>query len=440
MLVTPEFIIAVSVFVVSLLLFIFDWIDKTIIALTGSLILIITGVLNFEGAIKAIDFETITLLLGLMLTVILAQHSGIFSWLSTKIAEKSKGNPTMVFLLFIALTFFASTILNNATVVLLVIPIAIALSNGLGLNTKLMVIVLAIFSNIGGTLTLIGDPPNTLIGVKAGLSFNEFIVNLWVPVTVMSLAVVAYLLTTSWSSVKPNNKNLPKVFSTSLTIKRIKYQFANISLDKYTIISTLVVIFLTVLSFIFQPQLGVSVGVLGMISGTFLSLLLFKKLSFLETLKEVEWDSLLFFTALFIQVGALEKVGFLELIANSIAGFGGSYLALLLIILWTIGLASTIINNIPFVALMIPVIFELQEKLVGTPNLELLWWALALGACLGGNGTIIGSSSGLLAIDVAKKNGVKISFLDFMKVGMPVTIITLIVSSVYLIARVNFNI
>lgn len=437
MAITPDFIIAISVFAISLVLLIFDWIDKTIIALSGALILILTGVLSWDSALASIDFETIALLLGLMLTVILAQHSGIFSWLSSKIAEKSKGNPLMVFILFTALTFFASTILNNATVVLLMIPIAIALANGLGINSKLLVIVLAIFSNIGGTLTLIGDPPNTLIGVKAGLSFMEFVQNLWIPVFSMSVLAIAYLVATNWQSMKPHNNNLPKVFSTGLTIKRIKYQFDNISLDRYTIISTITVILATVLAFIFQPQIGVSVGVLGMISGTLLSLLLFKKISFLETLKEVEWDSLLFFTALFIQVGALQEVGFLKLIADQIANFGGSYTMLLLIILWTIGLASTVINNIPFVALMIPVIFQLQANLAGAPNLDLLWWALALGACLGGNGTIIGSSSGLLAVDIAKKNGLKISFLDFAKVGMPVTILTLIVSSFYLIISAN---
>jgi Na+/H+ antiporter NhaD/arsenite permease-like protein len=433
--ITPEFVIAVSTFSISLLLLIFDWVDKTIVALVGALVLILTGVLDWEGAINSIDFETLALLLGLMLTVILAQHSGIFSWMSTKIAQKSKGNPLMVFILFTALTFFASTILNNATVVLLVIPIAIALANGLGLNSKLLVIILAIFSNIGGTLTLIGDPPNTLIGVKAGLSFNDFLINLSIPVFAMSIVVLLYLVITDWKSLRPNSNDLTKVFSTNLTIKRISYQFANISLDRYTILSTLLIIALTVVSFMIQPILGYSVGLLGMLSGVTLSLILFKKISFLETLKEVEWDSLLFFTALFIQVGALQEVGFLSLIADSIANFGGSYTALLLIILWGIGLASTIINNIPFVALMIPVIFELQETISPTNDLSLLWWALALGACLGGNGTIIGSSSGILAIDIAKKNGLKISFLEFAKVGMPITILTLIVSSIYLVIR-----
>ena len=433
-----DFIIAVVTFFTSLLFIIFDWVDKTIVALFGATLLLLTGVLSFEQALMSIDFETIALLIGLMITVIVAQHSGIFSWLNVKIAEKTKGNPLLVFISFILLTFFASTVLNNATVVLLVIPIAIAMANGLSLNTKLLVIVIAIFSNIGGTLTLIGDPPNTLIGVQAKLSFNDFLVNLSAPVFAMSIIIILYIIGTNWQYLKPHTRNLPKTFSTALTIKRIKYKFANFKLDKQFVASTVLAILLTIIAFIIQPLLGISVGALGMASGILLSLSVSKKINFLEVVKEIEWDSILFFTGLFVQVGALEVTGFLDLIANQIASFGGSFEALLLIILWGIGLASTVINNIPFVALMIPIIFELQEQMAGTAlNTELLWWSLALGACLGGNGTIIGSSSGLLAVDVAKKCGTKISFIEFMKVGMPITIISLMVSSIYLVIAAN---
>jgi Na+/H+ antiporter NhaD/arsenite permease-like protein len=311
------------------------------------------------------------------------------------------------------------------------------MAKGLALNTKLLVVIIALFSNIGGTLTLIGDPPNTLIGVQAKLSFNDFLINLSAPVFAMTAIIIAYIVATNWKSLRPHSDNLPKIFSTTLTIKRIKYQYANFVLNKRMVTATLVVILTTIISFILQPLLGISVGILGMASGMALALMVFKKIPFLEVIKEVEWDSLLFFTGLFIQVGALQQTGFLNIIADSISNFGGSYAALLLIILWGIGLASTIINNIPFVALMIPVIFGIQEKMIGQPNLDLLWWALALGACLGGNGTIIGSSSGILAVDIAKKCGVKISFIEFMKIGMPITIISLLVSSIYLVIAAN---
>lgn len=428
------FWIAVSIFLVSLLFFIFDWVDKTIVAMLGAVLMIVLNILTWEEAILAIDFETITLLLGLMVTVAIAQHSGIFSWVNTKIAQKSRGNPLAVFLMFIAFTFFSSTVLNNATVVILIIPVAVALAQGLGLNTKLLVIMIAMFSNIGGTMTLIGDPPNTLIGVQVGLSFNDFIQNLAIPVIAMSVLIMMYMVLLYWKDLKPISKEFGKVFTSNLIIKRIGYQYSNKKIDKYVAVMSLLLIFLTVIAFVIQPALGISVGIIGLLSGLILSSLVFKKVHFLETLKEVEWDSLLFFSALFVQVGALEKVGFLSMITDFIASFSGNFVLLLLIIVWGIGLASAFINNIPFVALMIPVIYDLQAQLTGQPDLDLLWWALALGACLGGNATIIGSSSGLLAVDMAKKSGVKVSFMEFAKVGFPVTIISLAVSSLYLVA------
>lgn len=429
------FAIAVGIFIASILFFIFDWIDKTIVALLGALLLLVTKVLTWEEAIASIDMETLALLFGLMLTVAIAQHSGIFSWLNLKIAQRSKGSPVMVLILFTLLTFFASTILNNATVILLIVPIAIALSTGLGLNTKLLIIVLAIFSNIGGTLTLIGDPPNTLIGVQVGLSFNDFLVNLSIPVFGMSIIIVGYILFVYRHSFKSISKDLPKLFISNLIIERIGYQFFNVKISKKLVITTVLAIMATVVAFIIQPVLGLSVGILGLASGLGLSTLVSKKIHFLTLIKEVEWDSLLFFTGLFIQVGALEKVGALEMITNTIAGFSSNYAVLLMVVVWGIGLASIFINNIPFVALMIPVIYDLQHSLAGQPDLDLLWWALALGACLGGNGSIIGSSSGILAIDMAKKAGVKISFMEFFKVGFPVTIISLVVASIYLLGR-----
>lgn len=429
------FALAVSVFLVSIIFLIFDRIDKTIVASIGAILLIVGGVLNFEEALHFIDWETLILLIGLMITVVVAEHSGIFAWLSTKIAQQSKGSPLAIFILFTALTFFASTILNNATVVLLVVPIALALSKGLGLNSKLLVITIAIFSNIGGTLTLIGDPPNTLIGVRVGLSFNDFLANLAVPVFAMAGLIVGYLVAVNKKYFKPIKDKLFDLFVSNLIIERIDYKFAAKKLDYYFIGATCTVIFLTVVAFMFSQQIGVSVGVLGITSGILLGLLVGKRVDYVKVIKEIEWDSILFFAALFVQVGALQKVGFLDMIANYIAGFSGNFVVLMMIILWTMGLASSVINNIPFVALMIPVIMSLQEKMTGQAHLDLLWWALALGACLGGNFTVIGSSSGILAVDAAKKLGVKVSFLDFMKVGVPVSLISLIVSSVYLIVR-----
>ncbi|EKD93805.1 MAG: citrate transporter family protein [uncultured bacterium] len=429
------FWIALGIFCISLFLFLFEWIDKTIVALLGAIFLILFGVLDFEEVIEAIDFETIVLLMGLMMLVSIAQHSGLFSWLNVKIADKSGGNPLTIFLLFILLAFVTSTILDNVTVVLLIIPIALALSKGLGLNSKLFIISLALFSNIAGALTLIGDPPNVIIGIKVGLTFNQFIQNLWIPIFSMSVLIIAYILILYWKDLKPISNSLPRVLISNLIIERIKYQFSIKKLSSYLIIITILAIIATIIAFVLQPHLGIPIGVLGFSLGLILTLFVFRHIPFSAVLHEIHWDSLLFFMALFVQVGALEKVGFLEMITNIIVQFSDNYALLLLIVVWGIGLCSAVINNIPFVALMIPVIYDLQAQMSGQPHLDLLWWALALGACLGGNATIIGSSAGVIAVDIARKNGIKISFFDFMKVGVPVTLISLSVASVYLLAR-----
>lgn len=431
-----EMIIAVAIFLVCLILFFFEKIDKTLVSLVGAFAMIILGILDWEEAIHAIDFETLALLLGLMFTVAVAYNSGLFSWLNTKIATKSRGNPVAVFLLFTGLTAIASTVLDNVTVIILVIPLAIALATSLNLNTKLLVITLAMFSNIGGMLTLIGDPPNTLIGVQANLSFMSFIQNLWMPIVAMSFVIIGYLYLVYRPSFKSISGNLSQLLISTLAVRRIAYKYQSKQLVKYVVVATIIVIVLLIVGFVMRPQLGLSVGVIGLGAGLILAAVTAPYVPFRKVLKAVEWDSLLFFVGLFVQVGALEKVGFLSIITEFIIGFSDNYAVLLLLIIWVIGLSSTIINNIPFVALMIPVIFDLQAKMVGQPDLDLLWWALALGACLGGNGTIIGSSAGYLAVKLAEKSGVHISFAEFSKIGMPVTIISLAVASLYILARV----
>lgn len=390
--------------------------------------------------------ETLVLLFGLMLVVGVAVHSGLFSYVNMQIAKKSNGSPKIIFLLFIALITIASFVLNNATVVLLTVPIAIALAKGLSLDGKLLVILLAAFSNIGGTLTLIGDPPNTLIGVQAHLPFMDFIYNLWIPIVLTVLGVFAYLLIFHKQVFVSIKDNLAKTFISKMIIERIAYKYADKKMDMYTAVVAVVTVLVTVVLLVVQP--GISewagkltgksfdvgmIGFIGVVAGVVGAILVAKKASFLHIMKEVEWDSLLFFAGLFVQVGALEKVGFLHMITSEISKYSGNLPLLLMIIVWGIGLASTVINNIPFVALMIPVIFDLQAKMVGQPHIDLLWWALALGACLGGNGTIIGSASGVIACDIAKKQGVSISFLEFAKIGMPITIISLFASSAYLL-------
>lgn len=436
-----EFAIALAVFVGSLILFLFERIDKTLVALWSVLILVLAGVLTPIEAAKGIDLEIMLFFFWLMLVVWIATASGFFSYLNMFLANKSWWDAKKIFLLLIIMITLVSTIFpNNATLVLLIVPIAIAIARGLSLDAKLLVILLAIFSNIWGTLTLIWDPPNTLIWVQAGLSFMSFIENLWIPISVMIVVILAYVMYVYRNSFPEVKGNLTQVFTNTMIIKRISYKYSENKMNKYVTGVTIFFILLTVVLLILQPKISEFTWIHhGMIAFMWIaiwvtaSIFVGKKVTFHRILKEVEWDSLLFLSALFIQVAALQKVWFLEIITEQILKFSDNLPLLIVVIVWWIGLASTLINTIPFVAMMIPIIMEVQQKMAGMEHVDLLWRALALWACLWGNGTIIASASWVIAVDLAKKQWINISFMDFFKVGMPITIISLFISSVYLL-------
>ena len=446
-----QFIVALSVFLWSLVLFFFDKIDKTLVSLWWAIIIILTWILSPVEAFESIDFETLFLLFWLMLVVWIALNSWLFSYINMKIAKKSNWSPKAIFLLFIALITISSFVLNNTAVLLLTVPIAITLSKWLWLDWKLLIILLAIFSNIWWTLTLIWSPPNTLIWVKAKIPFMDFIYNLWIPISVMSVIIIWYLLIFYKKSFVSIKNNLSKIFVSKLIIERISYKYEDKKMDKYVATIAIIVVTATVIMLIFQPQISIlfdnifkwksfeiwMVWFIWVFAWVLWSLLVYKKTNFLYIIKEVEWDTLVFFAWLFIQVWALEKVWFLNMITDQIWKIN-SLPILIIVIVWWIWLASTVINNIPFVALMIPVIFWLQEKMAWQPHMDLLWWALTLWVCLWWNWTIIWSASWVIACDLARKQWIKISFWEFAKIWMPITIISLFVSSAYLLIIYKF--
>jgi len=430
--------ITVAIFIAVFILIVFEVFDKAVLAMIGAILMVVIGVLDFEMAISYIEFETIVLLMAMMLLVEVSRESGIFSWLTVRLAQKSKGNPLLLFLLFCGVTAFVSAFLDNVTTIVLVVPVTIALVKGMGRDPKPYIIGEIIFSNIGGAMTLIGDPPNIIIGGATGLSFNQFIINLWLPIF-GSLGFIALIFVlTHWKHhLKPIGSDLKKLFISQLLLKQIKYRFEYLYLNRAFMRKAVAVLVFTTLGFLFQPYLHLSVGLIAL-AGAVLLLLVAAEEAHLEvSLKSVEWSTLLFFAGLFVMVGAIEQVGFLDILSEKIIHLGsGSYLVLLLTILWISGGISMLINNIPFMTLMVPVIFNIQAGLTGDVDPNLLWWALSLGACLGGNGTLVGASANIIGADLAKKDGVHISFLQFMKYGLPFTFISLIISSLYLAIRV----
>jgi len=428
-----EVIFTLAVFAVVFLTIVFEFFDKAIVAMAGGGLLILARVLTFEQAVEAINFEIIALLAGMMILVEIAQESGLFTLINFRLAKFSKGNPFLIFLFFMLVTAFASAFLDNVTTILIVVPLTIALVSGMGYNPFPFVIAEIIFSNIGGALTLVGDPPNILIGTMAGISFNSFIVHLWMPILVVIVLTLIAFYIIRWKDLKPIHHHLPKLFLSNLLLKKIEYQFLKTRLNTRYMITVAAILGVTIIGFLLQFQLKYPLAVIAFAGALILMLLVHKKIHVHHVFSKIEWPTLGFFAGLFILAHGLEEVGVLEAAGHYLVGMTNNFGVLILIVLWSAGFLSMAIDNIPFVTVMIPIIFNMKETLGTNPHFDLLWWALVLGACLGGNGTIIGASANVIGVDLARQNGVKITFLSYLRYSLPLTFMALVVSSVYLV-------
>ncbi len=407
----------------------FELVNKAVAALLGVMLLIVFRSVTEHQAVEFIDFETIMLLLGMMSIVAILRKSGFFKIISVRIAELTKGSPLKILILFSVVTAVLSAFLDNVTTVLIIIPIIIELTAGMGLDPKLYVISQAIISNIGGTATLIGDPPNIIIGSKVGLTFNQFMFNLTLPVIVCFVAALAFLWFTNREKFKPINTNMSKLFSVQLLLEKIRYNFMDTRIDKVFLIKSLSCLAIAILLFVTQTVTKLSPGVVAV----FMAMVLFliTRINVEEMLEEIEWSTLLFFTGLFILVGVLEEKGVIEWIAHHVfMRVGDNPYVIVLTVLWVSGIVSGFLDNIPFTITMIPIV-KLMLETTPIPN-NILWWALSLGACLGGNLTMIGASANIVSIGMAKKFGQEISFLEFARKSVVITLITLVVASAYL--------
>lgn len=423
-------ILPVIVFVAVYAAITFELVNKAVAALLGVMILLVVHVIDEHTAISFIDFETIMLLLGMMSIVAILRKSGFFSIISVKIAELTKGSPLKILVLFSIVTAVLSAFLDNVTTVLIIIPIIIELTAGMGLDPKVYVISQAIISNIGGTATLIGDPPNIIIGSKVGLTFNQFMVNLTPPVLVCFVCGLLFIWFTNREKFKPINTNLAKLFSVQLLLEKIRLEFLDIQIDRVFLIKGVGCLCLAILLFVTQTITRLTPGVVAV----FVAMILFliTKVDVEHMLEEIEWSTLLFFSGLFILVGVLEEKGVIEWIARNVfLRVGDNPYVMVLMVLWVSGIVSGFLDNIPFTITMIPIV-RLMMETAPIPN-NILWWALALGACFGGNLTMIGASANIVSVGMAKRFGQDVSFLEFMRASAVITIITLMISSVYLV-------
>ena len=433
-------LISIIVFLVVYVAITFELVNKAVAAFSGVAILVLlkvisphipgghstAGGLHAPSAIMLIDYETIMLLFGMMIIVSVLKESGLFTIVAIRIAELTRGKPIKILILFSFATALMSAFLDNVTTVLIIIPLIIELTRGLGLDPKKYVLSQIIISNIGGAGTLIGDPPNVIIGSKVGLTFNQFLYNMGPPIVVIFFIVLLFIWLVDKDEYKPIDNNIVKLFTVNLLLEKIRYDFGNAQINMPLVIKGLVFLCITILLFITQTITHLPPGVAAISMGIFL--VLYTKTNIEKILEEVEWTTLMFFVGLFILVGSLEHYHVIKWIADNVfSSLGDDPYVNVLVVQWVSGIASGFLDNIPFTITMIPIIEIINESNPAFQNL--LWWALALGACLGGNITMIGASANIVSIGIAKKAGVNISFIEFMKLGAMISFISLLISS-----------
>ncbi|SHF22399.1 SLC13 family permease [Desulforamulus putei] len=416
-----QVIFATAVFLLSYAIIISEKIHRTVVALFGAMLVIIGGILHQEKAVESIDFNTIGLLVGMMIIVGIARNSGLFEYLAVRAAKQSKGDPVKIMVSLSVITAVLSAFLDNVTTVLLIVPITFSIAKALEVNPMPILLGEVLSSNIGGTATLIGDPPNIMIGSATGLGFMDFVINL-TPVIIVIMLVTVFLLKIIYRKQLVTREELKKNIMNMNPNDEIR--------DAVLLKKSLFVIALTIGGFLVHQYVHLESATIAL--GGAALLLLLTRDEPEHALAAVEWPVIFFFVGLFILVGALEHVGVIEWVAKeSLKLTGGAILPTGMLILWLSAIASAFIDNIPFVATMIPLIQDMG-RLGGISDLNPLWWSLSLGACLGGNGTIIGASANVVVAGMAEKRGFKWTFVGFMKVAFPLMLVSIVISTVYL--------
>jgi Na+/H+ antiporter NhaD/arsenite permease-like protein len=378
------------------------------------------GEYDQELAIEAIDFNTIGLLAGMMLLVVLTQETGVYDWIAIKAGQISKGRPFWVVISLAGTTALLSAFLDNLTTILLIVPVTFLLADALDVDPIPLIVIEVLASNIGGTATLIGDPPNIIIAGATGLSFNEFLTNL-APVVIVTFFVVIgllYLFFRSRLQIPEENRKYIMEMDADSSIRDV---------DELKRVGPVLVG--TILLFFAHQALHIEPATVAL-TGAAVALLVTRQ-SLEESISKIEWSTLFFFLALFVMVGALEETGAIGEVANAIKDVtDGDRSAELLGILWVAGIGSGVVDNIPFTTAMIPVVESLNQD-----EDPAYWWALALGADFGGNMTIIAAAANVAASGLAERAGKPIGFIPFLKVGFPITILTLIIATAYVTLR-----
>lgn len=427
--------IATGILIAVYAVLITEKINRAILAMLGASLMVLFGILNQEQAVAGVDANTLALLIGMMVIVGITSKCGLFQYVAIKAAKVVNANPTGILIMLTLITAVFSALLDNVTTVLLIAPITLLITDALETPVFPFFFAEILASNVGGTATLIGDPPNIIIGSAAGLSFNEFVVNL-APISAICLVVltaIIYLM----------NRRTLAAIPGSASEKIMRFNEGEAITDYRLMIKSLAVLALVLLGFTLGHGYGIQPGTSALAGAGLLMLLAYghqsgeaQSESVHHIFGEVEWVTIFFFGGLFVIVAGVEHVGLLEFFGQKVLELTeGDMMWTAFFIFWASGILSAILDNIPFVATMIPLIESTADTFGGPDAIEPLWWSLALGACLGGNGTLLGASANLTVAAFAEKAKQPIGFVKFAIMAFPIMILTLMIANVYIWLR-----
>ncbi|MDD3275749.1 MAG: ArsB/NhaD family transporter [Kiritimatiellales bacterium] len=419
-------IASIIIFVIVYVLLASGKMEETVAALLGATAVVAFKLIDFESALQSIDLNVIFLLVGMMTCVAILAETGFFEWVAISVAKGMKGRAGGILVMLLIVTMVLSSLLDNVTCIILMAPVTVLITQLLEVPVPPFLILEALASNIGGAATLIGDPPNIIIGSRANLTFNDFLFNLGPGIVLIGAVFIltAYLIMRKHLNVPEQIRTRVIASCPALAIR-----------DRKKMIRSLAVFALILVGFFTQRQTGLPAGMIALGGMAIMLPVCYTKTE--HMLKVVEWNAVLFFIGLFIIIGAMEHNGVIDVMAKGMFSLCGSNLLLsCMVVLWGSAFFSALLNNIPFIIVMLPLIQKMIVNTGGTPDgHNPLYWAVALGVCLGGNGTLIGASANVIACKTGERNGYRISFMKFLKWGMPLMIQSIALSTLYIWVR-----
>lgn len=420
-------LIALAIFVATYVLIITEWVNKMLAAMIGGFVIILVGILPQQEALLAVDWNVIFFLIGMMMVISVLKKTGVFMYLAIKTAKVARGKPLWIMILMFLVTGFLSAFLGSVTTVMILVPVVMLICDELKISPVSFIITMVIASNMGGAATMVGDPPNILIGSATSYTFLDFIFNLTPPILIASGTSVVLMYLIYHKKLKVTNENRARLLS---------YKEDTLITDKKLLIRSLIVLGLMLLALAMQSVLHIEIATISVTAGLTLLVMSDRKEVDNVLMHDIDWMTLFFFIGLFILVESLVKTGLIGQMANAIVeSTKGDTKKASMMILWMSGLLSAFIDNVPFVAAMIPMVKTMGNMLGAGVDMHPVWWALSLGTCLGGNGTLIGASSNIVAVGIANRNGYRITFKQFTVIGILFTINTLVVSALYILIR-----